>query len=492
MFTTAGAFVRAFGKDVERAAVTSVTAASACEAGTSGGAAGQLQLPGRVCGRGGEVYVADTFNHRVSVFDVPSPQLSRAPATLAFGDQDVDDGATATQSSTVTNTGLTAVTLTGLALSGDTASFERLTGNAGDCTTTTELVPGDTCDVRLEFDPASTGAKAATLTVDSDAPDVTVGLSGTGIQTLLSSTPASHDFVSRDVDDGPSAAQSSTITNAGTESVTLTDLVLSGDAAHFERLTGQAGDCTTTTTLTAGQDCDVRFRFDPATTGAKAATLTVDSNAADVTADLSGTGIQTLLSPDPASVAFGSRDVDDGPSAAQSSTITNAGTESVTLTDLALSGDASQFERLTGQAGDCTTTTTLTAGQDCDVRFRFDPATAGAKAATLTVDSNAADVSVGLSGTGIQTLLSRDPVSLSFGSRDIDDGPTAEQSSTIGNAGTEPVMLSALTLSGDDSQFERLTGDVGDCTTSTVLSAGQTCTLRLHFDPTSTGAKRRR
>ena len=48
--------------------MTSARRGSACQAGSSGGAAGQLDLPAGVAVAGGEVYVADPDNHRVSVF----------------------------------------------------------------------------------------------------------------------------------------------------------------------------------------------------------------------------------------------------------------------------------------------------------------------------------------------------------------------------------------------------------------------------------------
>src|SRR4051812_40199993 len=113
----------------------------------------------------------------------------------------------------------------------------------------------------------------------------------------------------------------------------------------------------------------------------------------------------------------------------------------------------------------------------------------GAKAATLTVSSSAADVAIALSGTGIQTALSRDPGSLAFGSQDVDDGPTDVQASTITNTGTEAVTLSGLTLTGNAAAFERLTGDAEDCTSTTALGADQSCVVRLRFDPSSIGAK---
>src|SRR3712207_5421688 len=41
---------------------------SSCTTGSQGGAAGQLSLPSAVAVSGGEVFVADTSNHRVGVF----------------------------------------------------------------------------------------------------------------------------------------------------------------------------------------------------------------------------------------------------------------------------------------------------------------------------------------------------------------------------------------------------------------------------------------
>ena len=155
--------------------------------------------------------------------------------------------------------------------------------------------------------------------------------------------------------------------------------------------------------LTADATCTLRVTFNPTATGPHTATLTVASNAADITVTLTGEGIQTELSRDPATLPFGDQDVDDGPTTTQTATITNSGTEPVTLTTVALGGGgAAQFERLTGEPGDCATAATLTAGQTCTLRARFDPTSTGAKSGALTVASNAADVTVALTGSGTQ------------------------------------------------------------------------------------------
>ncbi len=61
-------------------------------------------------------------------------------------------------------------------------------------------------------------------------------------------------------------------------------------------------------------------------------------------------------------------------------------------------------------------------------------------------------------------LLTAAPDTLAFGSHEVDGGPTGSQTSTLSNASPDPVTLSGLTLSGDTTQFERLTGAAGDCT----------------------------
>ena len=96
---------------------------------------------------------------------------------------------------------------------------------------------------------------------------------------------------------------------------------------------------------------------------------------------------------------------------------------------------------LTTNLTDCSPSATLAAGQTCKLRVLFDPASVGAKSATLTVKSTAADVTVALSGTGTQTQLSLAPDSLAFEPQDIDDGPTAALASKVTNTGTEPVTL---------------------------------------------------
>jgi hypothetical protein len=102
------------------------------------------------------------------------PALAISAATLQFSTMAIDRPSIA-QVLTVSNPGVVPVTPTAILVSGmDAAAFLQ----ANTCTTS--LVPGATCAITVTFKPSSGGQKAATLTVQSDAPvSLSVALSGT-------------------------------------------------------------------------------------------------------------------------------------------------------------------------------------------------------------------------------------------------------------------------------------------------------------------------
>jgi hypothetical protein len=99
--------------------------------------------------------------------------LSASTASLTIGTQT----ATLVQ---ISNTGSSAVAISGLAVSGTNAADFQVVSGSGSCGTA--LAAGASCNVYVQFTPAATGAESATLTVANSAPSgtVVVGLSGTG------------------------------------------------------------------------------------------------------------------------------------------------------------------------------------------------------------------------------------------------------------------------------------------------------------------------
>jgi DNA-binding beta-propeller fold protein YncE len=92
VFGSDGTFIHAFGWGVDTgaSAFEVCTTASTCQAGLSGGGAGQLDSPNAVALDGaGNLYVAEIGNDRISVFSTDGPSFTRA---FGFG---VDTGAAA-------------------------------------------------------------------------------------------------------------------------------------------------------------------------------------------------------------------------------------------------------------------------------------------------------------------------------------------------------------------------------------------------------------
>ena len=113
---------------------------------------------------------------------------------MGFGNQDTNVGASVQQTVTVRNTGTKIVTITSVDVTGPGAAhYVRATGT-DNCGTGNSTGNGGTCQIRISFDPSSTGLQSATVTIHSNAPDVTITLSGTGTLTQLTAASPSVNF----------------------------------------------------------------------------------------------------------------------------------------------------------------------------------------------------------------------------------------------------------------------------------------------------------
>ena len=101
----------------------------------------------------------------IAALALAAGSLSATPDTIDFGPQDIDDGPTLTEVSTITNAGPDPVAINSVELQGlDTDQFV-FDPQPGDCDGSTVLAMGESCDVHVYFDPTATGAKSATLKV---------------------------------------------------------------------------------------------------------------------------------------------------------------------------------------------------------------------------------------------------------------------------------------------------------------------------------------
>jgi hypothetical protein len=211
---------------------------------------------------------AGTSLEFVSLVGVSTPAaLTLSPASLDFGTVHV--GARESLSVSVSNAGSVGVTFLALAASGD------YTVNGGTCPAVgSVLAVGATCVLTVTFQPTAAGTRGGMLSLSSDASQVplTVSLSGVGAEGTLTVTPGALAFGSVDV--GFSEQLTVTLLNTGNAAVTGLSGAIGG---------GNPGDFAVTvpcpvTTLAPRQSCDEMVTFTPTAVGPRAATLSVASS----------------------------------------------------------------------------------------------------------------------------------------------------------------------------------------------------------------------
>ena len=297
----------------------------------------------------------------------------------------------------------------------------------------------------------------------------------------VSLSPAALTFASTTVG-STSAAQTVTVKNTGTSTVTLTSETITGtNATSFLKSATTCG-----ATLAAGASCTVSVELKPAAAGALTASLSIADNAtgSPQTVALTGTGAaaQTLtVSLSPTSLAFASTTV-GSTTAAQLVTVKNTGTGTVTLTSETITGtNATSFLKSATTCG-----TTLAAGASCTVSVEFKPTAAGALTGSLSVVDNAtgSPQTVAVTGTGTAPLtVSLSPTSLAFASTTV-GSTTAAQLVTVKNTGTGTVTLTSETITGTNA-----TSFLKSATTcGTTLAAAASCTVSVEFKPAAAGA----
>jgi len=99
--------------------------------------------------------------------------LTPSPASLSFGS--VNDGTTATQQVNLQNTGTGTVDISTVSITGSGYTFSGVPNG-------TNLTPGQTAVLTVNFDPSTTGSIPGTVTIKSNAAGspLSIGLSGTG------------------------------------------------------------------------------------------------------------------------------------------------------------------------------------------------------------------------------------------------------------------------------------------------------------------------
>jgi hypothetical protein len=400
-----------------------------------------------------------TSSAKTQASDPGAGILSPSVTSVSFGSVAV--GNTATQSLTVTNTGLGTVTIASAALTG--AGFTVVGGNPAGT-----IGVGQSSTIQIQFAPTSAGAVNGSLTVVSDASNspLAISITGTGTQAGLTIAPTALTFGNVIV--GQSGTQSVKLTNSGNSSVTINLASLAGNGFGMTGLS-------LPTTLTGGQSLSFNVQFAPTASGAASGSITFTDNAPGSPQVLSmvGTGVATnsTLVANPGSVAFGNVSV--GSSSPQTVTLTNNGNTSATISAISATGTGFSTTGLSVPL-------TLAANQSTSFSAQFAPTSVGAVSGSVLITSTASNptTSITLSGTGVQGNLTANPPSINFGSLLV--GASGSVSVTLKNSGTASVAISQGSATGTGFSITGLSAQ--------TLSAGQSTSFTAKFSPTTAGS----
>jgi hypothetical protein len=273
----------------------------------------------------------------------------------------------------------------------------------------------------------------------------------------------------------PSPVQTVTVVDAGSAPLQITQII--PPSTDFT----ESNDCVGTVAARGGT-CTINLVFTPTATGVVTDQVSITDNAANspqtITVTGDGVNSQQSVTLSPTSFTFPNTIV-GSQSPAQTVTITNTGTASITFIN---SGGASPIT-ITGNTSDFTITTNtcaalgyvLNVGQSCSVSVIFQPTTSGARAGSLGIYDTAtgSPQSVALSGTGLAQF------SLSATATTVNPiiGTTA---TTCSSTPSTCFTISASAVSGFSGVITPSCPSSVTCTfTPTSFFAGQTTTLTL-------------
>ena len=387
---------------------------------------------------------------------IAAGSLSANPASLIFGN--VQTGSSQSLSGTLTNSGGSSVTITQASATGTGFTLSGLS-------LPVTLAPGQNTSFSVKFAPQSAGSASGSVSITSDAPSLSIPLSGTGVTPgALTANPASLSF--GNVQTGNSQSLSGTLTNSGGSSVTITQASATGTGFTLSGLNLPI-------TLAAGQSASFSVKFAPQSGGSASGSVSITSDAPALSIPLSGTGVTPgALAANPTSLSFGS--VQTGSSQVLSGTLTNSGGAAVTITQASAAGTGFTLSGITVPV-------TVAAGQSTSFNVTFAPQSSGSVTGSVSITSNAPNptLSIPLSGTGVTPgAIAATPSSVNFGSVQV--GNSNLQSETVKNSGGSSVTISQATVS--NSAFT-----ISGLSLPLTLTPNQSFTFGLTFTPQTSG-----
>ena len=398
--------------------------------------------------------------------DVPVVDIAVSPATLAFGNVQVGESATADV--TITSEGNATLEVSEVAISGTDLSVDASCGS---------LNQGESCTATVTFAPTAEGPVTGTLTVSSNDPDegtVVIDITGAGVtapEADINLPVTSVDFGELTV--GQDSSEDFSIENVGTADLTISDI--SVDGGDFTVVS----DCGV---VAAGESCTATVTFAPGAAGDQSATVTVSSDDADeptVTVAVSGSATEASVEADidvnPTSVEFGSVLVGTSTDPFDV-TVSNVGGEDLVVIQSQITGDGAGAFSIVES-----TCSTVAGGSSCTISVNFTPTDTVAYEAALGIVSSDADepaVAVFLTGAGMEDVVL--PANIVASTDAVDFGEVAGETTaevTFTNTGEEDFTATDISATGAFSVSS-------DCS---FVAAGDSCTAVVTFSPTVEG-----
>src|SRR6266852_6135837 len=362
----------------------------------------------------------DAFVAKISPNDAPGFSLSSF--SLSFQDEGIG-GTTPSQQITLANTGSATLTaITSIVPSGDFAETNTCGSNS--------LAGGAACAINVTFTPTAAGVRTGTITITDSAASSPqkVTLTGNGVAGLAATvSPTSLSFGNQ-TQGTTSAAQSVTLTNTGSATLTINGFSLGG--ANPSDFTLSSANCKQSQSLAVGSSCAFAIVFAPLAVGNLSATLQILDNSAQSPRNVPLTGVglaPPTVALSPTSLNFAAQIV-GSTSSGQSVTLTTSG--SGTLAISSISASIGDFK----PSNNCGVS--VAGGASCTITVTFNPIAPGNRTGMLVIASNAANGTqmVPLSGLGIDFSIS--PAAGSPNSATVTSGQSATYTlSAAGSSG---------------------------------------------------------
>jgi hypothetical protein len=397
------------------------------------------------------------------------PAVSFSPGSISFGT--VGYEVFSQVFITATNTGTGPLVFKGATETGSTDFAPYFEG----CLLGTKIPPGGTCNLYENFTPTSFGVtETATLSVTDNAatsPE-TIPVSGMGAQSTVTVTPSTLDF--GDVLVGQSSSKLVMLQDS--PAYPYVEYGPTGVTAPFS-----ANDFCPRP-IGAGSNCSISVTFAPtsmtATPIVQTMTITDNSTTSPQKIQITGRGIAPSASYSGSGFSFTNQPIGTT-SAAQTITVTNAGTAPLHVTNITIdSGTTSDFSDTTT----CFAASPIAPNGTCSISAKFSSPDPGTFHAHLNVFSDSFTGAnphvLLLDGTAVGPKVSMDKTGLQF----PQEGPgqaSPAQTVTVTNTGNADLVVSSVSSPSDFPQ-------TNTCTTAAV-PAGQTCTVTVKFAPTIPG-----